>query len=130
MRREGPSSDRSSHSSKGNLAHSPARIAQANWNFVETLLKDCKSKTNRMVLEKMGAEGVHLGGELGHVEENTMIASFCDHLEKVWSHGIQQKQGKSALWSHLIRFKDGDQEGPVEGVDSSISVSPGMLTSY
>lgn len=40
---------------------SPALIAQANWTFVEKLLKDCKSKTKRMLLAKLGAEGVALG---------------------------------------------------------------------
>lgn len=77
-------------------------------------------------MEKMGAEGVVLGEQLGHVEENTLIASFCDHLEKVWSHGMQQKQGKSALWSHLVRFKDGGSDVVAEGVDPSLTVSPGM----
>lgn len=86
---------------------SPALIAQANWTFVEKLLKDCKSKTKRMLLEKMGSEAVALGlsGEtVNYVEENTLIASLCDLLEKVWSHGLQNKQGKSALWSHLQAY--------------------------
>lgn len=41
-----------------------------------------------MLLEKMGSEAVALGlsGEVTviGVEENTMIASLCDLLEKVW----------------------------------------------
>jgi len=81
-----------------------------------------------MVMEKMGAEGVVLGEQLGHIEENTLIASFCDHLEKVWSHGIQQKQGKSALWSHLIRFKGASPETAPETIlaqENSFPVSPG-----
>ncbi|KAK6630277.1 hypothetical protein RUM44_004944 [Polyplax serrata] len=89
------------------LDHSPAHLAQANWNFVEKLLKDCKLKTNRMVLEKMGAEGLILGKEqIGNVEENTLIASLCDLLERVWSHAVQQKHGKSALWNHLLRYQE------------------------
>lgn len=89
---------------------SPALIAQANWTFVEKLLKDCKSKTKRMLLEKMGTEAISLGllggGEASvmGVEENTMIASLCDLLEKCWSHGLQNKQGKSGLWSHLQAY--------------------------
>lgn len=63
-----------------------------------------------MVVEKMGAEGVHLGKEqIGNVEENTLIASLCDLLERVWSHAIQQKQGKSALWCHLLRYQEQDE---------------------
>lgn len=60
-----------------------------------------------MLLEKMGTEvGGDLGGEVTvmGVEENTLIASLCDLLEKIWSHGLQNKQGKSALWSHLQSY--------------------------
>lgn len=61
-----------------------------------------------MLLEKMGSEAIALGlsGEVSvvGVEENTMIASLCDLLEKVWSHGLTNKQGKSALWSHLQSY--------------------------
>lgn len=39
VRREVGASERGNHPTKASLAHSPARIAQANWNFVETLLK-------------------------------------------------------------------------------------------
>lgn len=104
---------------------SPALIAQANWTFVEKLLKDCKSKTKRMLLEKMGTEAISLGlagnsggggGEVSvmGVEENTMIASLCDLLEKCWSHGLQNKHGKSGLWSHLqayLEFQECQQTG-------------------
>ncbi|XP_055601274.1 DENN domain-containing protein 5B isoform X2 [Uranotaenia lowii] len=87
---------------------SPAVLAQANWTFVEKLLKDCKSKTKRMLLEKMGTEAIELGlsGEASvtGVEEATLIASLCDLLEKVWSHGLVNKQGKSALWTHLTGY--------------------------
>lgn len=44
---------------------------------------------------KLGQEAV----ELGHgsqiafgIEENTLIASLCDLLERVWSHGVQLRQ--------------------------------------
>lgn len=60
-----------------------------------------------MLLEKMGTEvGGDLGGEVTvmGVEENTLIASLCDLMEKIWSHGLQNKQGKSALWSHLQAY--------------------------
>lgn len=56
-----------------------------------------------MLLEKMGLTGE--ASVIG-VEENTMIASLCDLLEKVWSHGLSNKQGKSALWSHLQAYLD------------------------
>lgn len=43
----------------------------------------------------MGREAVELGhGEVNitGVEENTLIASLCDLLERIWSHGLQVKQ--------------------------------------
>uniref|UniRef100_A0AAQ5Z446 UDENN domain-containing protein n=1 Tax=Amphiprion ocellaris TaxID=80972 RepID=A0AAQ5Z446_AMPOC len=87
---------------------SPAVIAQTNWKFVEGLLKECRLKTKRMLVEKMGQEAVELGhGEanITGLEENTLIASLCDLLERIWSHGLQVKQGKSALWSHLLHYQ-------------------------
>jgi len=51
-----------------------------------------------MLVQKMGQEAVDLGhGELTvvGVEENTLIASLCDLLERIWSHGLQQKQASS-----------------------------------
>lgn len=46
-------------------------------------------------MEKMGREAVELGhGEasITGLEENTLIASLCDLLERIWSHGLQVKQ--------------------------------------
>ncbi|XP_070612474.1 DENN domain-containing protein 5B isoform X2 [Erythrolamprus reginae] len=92
---------------------SPAVIAHTNSKFVEGLLKECRTKTKRMLVEKMGHEAVELGhGEanITDVEENTLIASLCDLLERIWSHGLLIKQGKSALWSHLIRFQEREEK--------------------
>ncbi|ELU14295.1 hypothetical protein CAPTEDRAFT_228570 [Capitella teleta] len=91
------------------LTMNPAGAAQTNWKFVESLLKECKAKTKRMLVEKMGQEAVELGhGEavITGVEENTLIASLCDLLERIWSHGRHQVQGKSALWSHLLSYQE------------------------
>lgn len=47
-----------------------------------------------MVL-KLGQEAVelgHAGPNSSGIEENTLIASLCDLLERVWSHGVQLKQ--------------------------------------
>ncbi|XP_071871807.1 DENN domain containing pinstripe isoform X4 [Bombus fervidus] len=107
---------------------SPALIAQANWTFVEKLLKDCKSKTKRMLVEKMGSEAVALGhgGEsLSDVEENTLVASLCDLLERVWSHGLQNKQGKSALWSHLAMYQEEECNDPSKPIDPNF-LSPDL----
>lgn len=48
-----------------------------------------------MLVEKMGQEAVELGHTecaLTGVEENTLIASLCDLLERIWSHGLQTKK--------------------------------------
>ncbi|XP_046897252.1 DENN domain-containing protein 5A isoform X1 [Hypomesus transpacificus] len=95
---------------------SPSVIAQTNWKFVEGLLKECRNKTKRMLVEKMGREAVELGhGEVSitGVEENTLIASLCDLLERIWSHGLQVKQGKSALWSHLLHYQESKEKKEV-----------------
>ncbi|XP_032893607.1 DENN domain-containing protein 5B isoform X3 [Amblyraja radiata] len=92
---------------------SPAVIAQTNWKFVEGLLKECRIKTKRMLVEKMGHEAVELGhGEanITGLEENTLIASLCDLLERIWSHGLLIKQGKSALWSHLVHYQECEEK--------------------
>ncbi|XP_046672134.1 DENN domain-containing protein 5B-like [Homalodisca vitripennis] len=104
---------------------SPALIAQTNWNFVEKLLKDCKAKTKRMLVEKMGNEAVQLGHstQTSLVEENTLIASLCDLLERIWSHGLHTKQGKSALWSHLLNYQELE-----ECNDTSKPIDPNFLT--
>ncbi|XP_067907134.1 DENN domain-containing protein 5B-like isoform X3 [Heterodontus francisci] len=70
-------------------------------------------ETKRMLVEKMGHEAVELGhGEanITGLEENTLIASLCDLLERIWSHGLLIKQGKSALWSHLLHYQDSEQK--------------------
>ena len=48
-----------------------------------------------MLVEKMGQEAIDLGhseGNVSGVEENTLIASLCDLLERIWSHGLQTKK--------------------------------------
>lgn len=67
-----------------------------------------------MLLAKLGAEGVTLSSSnasegFGNVEESTLVASLCDFLERVWSHGLQRKRGKSALWSHLTAYYEQHQ---------------------
>ncbi|XP_050393892.1 DENN domain-containing protein 5B isoform X2 [Patella vulgata] len=105
---------------------SAAGMVQTNWKFVETLLKECKTKTKKMLVVKMGREAVELGhGELSitGVEENTLIASLCDLLERIWSHGLQTKKGKSALWSHLLSYQEID-----ECTESGRTIDPSKLT--
>lgn len=80
----------------------------------------------------MGTEAIALGlsGEVSviGVEENTMIASLCDLLEKVWSHGLTSKQGKSALWSHLQSYLDAhDSIHPPKDIETNY-LTPGMLS--
>lgn len=88
-----------------------------------------------MLLEKMGTEAIALGlsGEVSviGVEENTMIASLCDLLEKVWSHGLTNKQGKSALWSHLQSYLDthDDSSHPPKDIDTNFLTPGKFLTS-
>nr|CDS23721.1 RUN [Echinococcus granulosus] len=82
-------------------------MAQAHWDFVDSLLEECKHRTKRMVIQKMGQEALHLGHNyqsVSEVEENTLVSGLCDLLERIWSHGIQRKHGASALWMHILAF--------------------------
>ncbi|KAL7074634.1 hypothetical protein ACQ4LE_005773 [Meloidogyne hapla] len=96
---------------KENDGTAPMNLAHQNWKFVEQLLKETKAKTKRILVAKMGKEAIHLGhGQLhlgiSGVEENTLVASFCDLLERIWSHGLKKKQGKSALWTYIIAYHE------------------------
>ncbi|XP_013061457.1 DENN domain-containing protein 5A-like isoform X2 [Biomphalaria glabrata] len=107
---------------------SQAGTAQTNWKFVETLLKECKTKTKKMLVDKMGQEAVELGhGEASiiGVEENTLIASLCDLLERIWSHGLQAKKGKSAVWSHLLSYQETEESSDNKPVDPKL-LTPGL----
>jgi hypothetical protein len=68
-----------------------------------------------MLMEKIDTE---VGG-VADVEENSLITSLCDLLEKIWSHGLitphsksahtknhyhNNNQIKSPFWSHLLRY--------------------------
>lgn len=56
----------------------------------------------------MGREAVELGhGEatITGVEENTLIASLADLLERIWSHGLQAKQVRAFMNSTLKLIK-------------------------
>ena len=86
-----------------------------------------------MLVEKMGSEAVALGhgGEsLSDVEENTLVASLCDLLERVWSHGLQNKQGKSALWSHLIMYQELDECNETSKAVDANFLSPGRFKNF
>jgi hypothetical protein len=63
-----------------------------------------------MLVEKMGTEAVELGHGSGEsslegVEENTLIASLCDLLERIWSHGLQNKQVGAGAVNYLMSLE-------------------------
>lgn len=61
--------------------------------FIQSLLKESKLKTKRMLVEKM-PEAATLGhGEarISGIEENMLIASLCDLIERIWGHGLHNK---------------------------------------
>lgn len=104
----------------------PQAITQTHREFVDGLLSECRLKTKRMLKERMGKESVELGqGEasITGLQENTLIHGLCDLLERTWGHGLQVKQGKSALWSHLLHYQaaQGKTEAPAESPGSNCS---------
>ncbi|KAL5257606.1 hypothetical protein ACHWQZ_G012505 [Mnemiopsis leidyi] len=84
------------------------RMMKAHADFTNQLLKDCKNKINRLLVLKMGPEAQGLGYDyvIRGVEENSMVGAICDLVERVWSHGLVIRDGKSALWNQLRRHLD------------------------
>uniref|UniRef100_A0A8C8I8H2 DENN domain-containing protein 5B n=1 Tax=Oncorhynchus tshawytscha TaxID=74940 RepID=A0A8C8I8H2_ONCTS len=115
---------RSLHQSKL-LDPSPSAVTQIQRGFVEGLLSECRLKTRRMLMERMGKESVELGqGEasITGLQENTMIHNLCDLLERTWGHGLLLKQGRSALWSHLLHCQaNGEKMEPPSPAESPVS---------
>ena len=37
-------------------------------------------------------------------EENMLVASVCDLIERVWSHGLRSRYRKSAFWHYLFKY--------------------------
>lgn len=93
-----------------------------------------------MLIEKIGTEACSLvvgsGGNVGFgnigsntIEENTLIASLCDLLEKIWSHGLHNKQGKSALWTHLQTYVElHEKDGKLNNIRNDMEKSTTMPT--
>ena len=87
---------------------SPKSSSELNPIFIQSLLKESKMKTKRMLVEKMPetANLGHVEGErISGIEENMLIAGLCDLIERIWSHGHHNKSGSSALWYHLINYR-------------------------
>uniref|UniRef100_A0A8C7JPS5 DENN domain containing 5B n=1 Tax=Oncorhynchus kisutch TaxID=8019 RepID=A0A8C7JPS5_ONCKI len=107
------------------LDPSPSAVTQIQRGFVEGLLSECRLKTRRMLMERMGKESVELGqGEasITGLQENTLIHSLCDLLERTWGHGLLLKQGRSALWSHLLHCQaNGEKMEPPSPAESPVS---------
>uniref|UniRef100_A0A8C5DY59 DENN domain-containing protein 5B-like n=1 Tax=Gouania willdenowi TaxID=441366 RepID=A0A8C5DY59_GOUWI len=106
------------------LDMSPQAVTQTHREFVNGLLSECRVKTKRMLMERMGKESVELcQGEanITGLQENTLIHGLCDLLERTWGHCLQIKQGKSALWSHLLYYEAAlrKTEAPAESAGQS-----------
>ncbi|CAL8357185.1 unnamed protein product [Lota lota] len=90
------------------LDPSPSAVTQTHREFVYGLLNECRLKTKRMLVERIGKESLEVGqGEanLSGLQERTLIHGLCDLLERTWGHGLQLKQGHSTLWSHLLHYQ-------------------------
>lgn len=100
---------------------STALTAQTNWKVVESLLKEVKVRTKRILLAKMGTDDLGSSSSslsIANCEENTLIAALCDLVERIWSHArsddydanSQWESSKCPLWSHLTAFHDAQQQ--------------------
>ncbi|KRY75885.1 DENN domain-containing protein 5A, partial [Trichinella pseudospiralis] len=103
-------------------------FTQKNSKIVEKLLLLAKTKTKRLLLEKLGKEAVQLGHDnsgIGGVEENTLVTSLCDMIERIWHHGCKRKKGKSALWSYLLAFQNLDKFNDKDSSGMRSRLTPG-----
>jgi hypothetical protein len=92
---------------EGQKSEKSQKATELNPIFIQSLLKESKFKTKRMLVDKM-PEVVHLGHSetrINGVEENMLIASLCDLIERIWSHGLHGKPVKSSLWNHLNSYR-------------------------
>ncbi|CCD64625.1 Lateral Signaling Target [Caenorhabditis elegans] len=108
---------------------SSKQIAQQQYAFVQQLLKETKAKTKRMLVDKMGKEAVqlgHLDAGITGVEENTLVASFCDLLERIWAHGLKNKHGKSSLWNFVLQHQDFEKPGLTTRASSTSMLTPAI----
>ncbi|CAB3405241.1 unnamed protein product [Caenorhabditis bovis] len=106
---------------------SQQQLAQQQFNFVQQLLKETKAKTKRMLVDKMGKEAVNLGhldAGITGVEENTLVASFCDLLERIWAHGLKNKHGKSSIWNFVLQHQDFEKPGLTTRAASTSMLTP------
>ena len=97
-RRSKPKDQLSSPSST-NGDQPDSKTQEINPIFIQSLLKESKLKTKRMLVEKM-PEAVTLGhGEarISGIEENMLMASLCDLIERIWGHGLHNKGVKLKL---------------------------------
>ncbi|KPM07491.1 DENN domain-containing protein 5A-like protein [Sarcoptes scabiei] len=92
--------------------------APTNWKVVETLLKEVKIKTKRILLAKMGTDEIGtLKNSSPQVsqEDNILITALCDLIERIWSHARSfdydentsnsvASANKCLFWSHLKAY--------------------------
>uniref|UniRef100_A0AAY5K1I3 DENN domain containing 5B n=1 Tax=Esox lucius TaxID=8010 RepID=A0AAY5K1I3_ESOLU len=77
------------------LDPSPSAVTQTKRGFVDGLLRECRLKTRRMLMERMGkerAESSQVEAGITGLQENTLIHSICVLLERTWAHGLKMKQ--------------------------------------
>ncbi|XP_028409168.1 DENN domain-containing protein 5B-like isoform X2 [Dendronephthya gigantea] len=117
--------NKSTRSAKSQLGDMSLNSSDAHISFIQQLLTECKAKTKRMLVLKMGQEAKDLGhNDVKGVEENTLIASLCDLLDRIWGHGLNIRKAKSPLWFHLLSYYescDGDAMELSEDSFSSMS---------
>jgi hypothetical protein len=73
-----------------------------------------------MLVEKMGQrEALQLGhgdAAITGLEENTVVASFCDLLERIWAHGISKKQVRD-IFEATVELPASGKIGVVDPLD-------------
>lgn len=90
-----------------------ALTGPTNWKVVETLLKEVRNKTKRILLAKMGSDevGSATSPTINTQEDNTLIATLCDLIERIWSHARIQdsnidssQTNRCPFWAHITAY--------------------------
>ncbi|CAB4025560.1 DENN domain-containing 5B-like [Paramuricea clavata] len=107
---------------KSQLGDMSLNSSDAHITFIQQLLTECKAKTKRMLVLKMGQEAKDLGhNDVKGVEENSLIASLCDLLDRIWGHGLNIRKAKCPLWFHLLSYYDSCDGDTMELTEDSFS---------
>lgn len=100
----------------------PAAADVSQIAFIEALMTELASKVKKIILVMMGSSSANAKVHEDNIGyENTMVANLCQLLERMWRHGFNSNDSKSALWDFLELAKAQPLSEEVKGDIVTIS---------